>query len=105
MNVEANVGGERSPYKDRGRNRKGKKTCTVYPTTSPSIKKTTNKPGDPRIEEDDTWNSHRDANSGGRPVPSTFSVRRIAGVLLMVVGIYGVYRFYRWRPGFLLVVC
>jgi hypothetical protein len=78
------------------------KKSTVYPTKLPGMKKTANEPGDPRIEEDDTRNSHRDANSGGRPVPS--GVRTIARIVPMVVGICEVDRFYRRGFGFLLTV-
>lgn len=106
VNVKVDVGGEKSPHKDKGKRENPKRTA-VYPTKSPSIKKTTNKPGDPRIEEHGTWNSHRNANSGGRPVPSmplVFSVRRIAGIVPRVVRIREVDRFYMWRLGFFLKV-
>lgn len=72
------------------------------------MKKTANEPGDPRIEENGTWNSHRDANSGSRPVPSmslTPNVRGVAGVLPAMVGVREDGRFRRWGSGFFLVVC
>ena len=105
VNAKVNARGERSPHEENGK--KGpKRPCIVHLTKLPIIKKTANEPGDPRIEEDGTWNSNRDAHSGGRPVSSMsliISVRRIA--LRMRVGICRTDRLYRWWFGFLLVVC
>ena len=57
MNVKVNIGGERSPHNDKGQKKERPKNPHI-PTKSPRMKKTANEPGDPRIEEEGTWNSH-----------------------------------------------